>query len=95
MNTPAIVTIAIIAYLVGSINASAIAAAIAGIGDIRGQGRGNLGATNLFRAAGAKYAIPVLIVDIGKAVGVIWVGRRFGAGDLAPVMALPLVIGNL
>jgi glycerol-3-phosphate acyltransferase PlsY len=34
--------------------------------DLRDHGSGNLGAANTFRILGAKAAIPVLIIDIGK-----------------------------
>jgi glycerol-3-phosphate acyltransferase PlsY len=34
--------------------------------DLRQHGSGNLGATNLYRVLGWKYAIPVALVDIAK-----------------------------
>ena len=34
--------------------------------DIRTLGSGSIGATNVWRAAGARYAIPVMVLDIGK-----------------------------
>jgi glycerol-3-phosphate acyltransferase PlsY len=36
--------------------------------DLRQHGSGNLGATNLYRVLGWKYAIPVALVDIAKGV---------------------------
>jgi glycerol-3-phosphate acyltransferase PlsY len=42
--------------------------------DLRTVGSGNLGATNTFRALGARVAIPVLVLDILKGVAaVLWV----------------------
>ena len=34
--------------------------------DIRKLGSGSIGATNVWRAAGARYAIPVMLLDIAK-----------------------------
>ena len=34
--------------------------------DIRTLGSGSMGATNVWRAAGARYAIPVMVLDIAK-----------------------------
>ena len=94
-NISSLLLAALFAYLVGSLNISVVAARFAGVGDIRKRGSGNAGATNLFRAAGPKIAIPVLLIDIGKAVGVILVSKWYGLDDLAPLLAVPLVIGNM
>jgi glycerol-3-phosphate acyltransferase PlsY len=53
-------------YLLGSIPTSHLLSRfIAGI-DLRQHGSGNLGATNLYRVLGWKYAIPAGLVDIAK-----------------------------
>ncbi len=53
-------------YLVGAIPTSHLLSRLfAGI-DLRQHGSGNLGATNLYRVLGWKYAIPAAIVDIAK-----------------------------
>jgi glycerol-3-phosphate acyltransferase PlsY len=83
------------AYIVGSINLSIIVCRLRGINDLRGTGSGNPGATNLLRLAGWQVAVPVLLLDIGKAAGVIWGARFLGLQDLASVLALPLLLGNL
>jgi glycerol-3-phosphate acyltransferase PlsY len=55
-------------YFVGAIPTSYLLSRIfAGI-DLRQHGSGNLGATNLYRVLGWKYAIPAALVDIAKGV---------------------------
>lgn len=57
-----------VAYLLGSIPSALIFVRLAGKGDVRKIGSGNVGATNALRAAGWKVALPVMVVDIGKGV---------------------------
>jgi acyl phosphate:glycerol-3-phosphate acyltransferase len=53
-------------YFLGAIPTShLVSRLVAGI-DLRKQGSGNLGATNLYRVLGWKYAIPVALFDIAK-----------------------------
>ena len=53
-------------YLVGAIPTSyLVSRLVAGI-DLRNQGSGNLGATNLYRVLGWKYAVPVALFDMAK-----------------------------
>ena len=62
------VIVAIIAYLIGSINFSIIfSKKMAGI-DIREKGSGNAGTTNMLRSVGKKAAALTLICDILKGV---------------------------
>ncbi|HEX6434725.1 MAG TPA: glycerol-3-phosphate 1-O-acyltransferase PlsY [Gemmatimonadales bacterium] len=55
-------------YLLGAFPTSYLVSRMfAGI-DLRQHGSGNLGATNLYRVLGWKYAIPVALVDIAKGI---------------------------
>jgi glycerol-3-phosphate acyltransferase PlsY len=56
-----------VAYLMGSIPTGLIAGRLKGI-DVRKQGSGNVGATNVYRVAGKLPGALVLIVDILKGV---------------------------
>jgi acyl phosphate:glycerol-3-phosphate acyltransferase len=85
---------ALAAYLAGSVNLTILAARLLGLGDLRAGGSGNPGVTNLYRAAGAKAAIPVLIAELAKAFAVIRVAPFFGLADIAPAFALAYVLGN-
>jgi acyl phosphate:glycerol-3-phosphate acyltransferase len=55
-------------YLLGAIPTSHIVSRSIAHIDLRQHGSGNLGATNLFRVLGWKYAIPVALFDIAKGV---------------------------
>ena len=62
------IIVAIIAYLIGSINFSVIISKKMAGFDVREKGSGNAGATNVLRAVGKKAAIITLICDILKGV---------------------------
>ncbi|HET9602663.1 MAG TPA: glycerol-3-phosphate 1-O-acyltransferase PlsY [Gemmatimonadales bacterium] len=53
-------------YLLGAIPTSFLAGKLFRGIDLRKQGSGNLGATNLYRTLGAKFAIPVGLLDMAK-----------------------------
>lgn len=54
-------------YLLGTVLGGAIMARLRGV-DLRASGSGNVGATNALRAGGARMAVPVLVIDIGKGI---------------------------
>lgn len=66
-------TVALIAYLLGSIPAGYIAGRIAGV-DVRKVGSGNVGATNVTRVLGKRFGYPVFVVDFAKGLAAVVVG---------------------
>lgn len=58
---------------------------LAGIKDIRLIGSGNIGATNVWRAAGFKVAVWVYITDIGKGVASILIARCYLGNYQVPI----------
>ena len=62
------IIVAVIAYLIGSINFSIILSKKMAGFDIREKGSGNAGTTNMLRSVGKKAAIITLICDILKGV---------------------------
>ena len=62
------IIVAVIAYLIGSINFSIIISKKMAGFDIREKGSGNAGTTNMLRAVGKKAAVITLICDILKGV---------------------------
>jgi glycerol-3-phosphate acyltransferase PlsY len=69
-----------IGYFLGSIPAGYIAGRIAGI-DIRKQGSGNIGATNVTRTLGKRYGYPVFGFDLLKGVMAVVVAGSLAAGS--------------
>lgn len=57
-----------------------------GRGDIRHQGSGNIGASNVWRVHGAKLGVPVVLVDVAKGLVPALLGSAL-AGPLAGVLA--------
>ena len=64
----AYIIIAIIAYLIGSVNFSIIISKKMAGFDVREKGSGNAGATNMLRSVGKKAAILTLVCDALKGV---------------------------
>ena len=55
----------ILTYLLGSISGSMVMGRFKNV-DIRKMGSGNAGGTNAFRTQGILFALPVVLIDIGK-----------------------------
>ncbi|MBD3256846.1 glycerol-3-phosphate 1-O-acyltransferase PlsY [candidate division GN15 bacterium] len=88
------------AYLVGAIPFALIVARLYGIPDIRKIGSGNVGATNVQRAAGFGAALWVYLFDIGKGAAAVLVARQIDQTllqrDLFLVLvALAVVLGHI
>ena len=61
------ILVAVGGYLLGSIPFGLVLARLAGYGDIRKIGSGNIGATNVLRTGNKPLAAAVLVLDAGKA----------------------------
>jgi len=68
-----------LAYLLASIPFGVIVGRMATGKDIRAQGSGHAGATNVMRQAGWRVAIVAAILDVAKAFIGVWLARRFGS----------------
>jgi acyl phosphate:glycerol-3-phosphate acyltransferase len=83
-------------YLLGAIPASYWIGRAGGI-DLREVGSGNLGATNLYRALGWRYAVPAGLFDVAKgAVPVAVFGPRADGGLWMPlILGMAAVVGHV
>lgn len=86
-----------LAYLLGSISGSLLLGRFRGV-DIRTQGSGNAGGTNALRTQGWKFALGVVLIDVGKGVLAAWLARQLlGDERQWPIYAAVLitVIGHV
>ncbi len=74
-----IITI-MVSYLLGSVPMGLLLTKLAGKGDLRKVGSGNIGATNVMRVGGLRMAGLVWILDMAKAIAAVFIGR-YVAGD--------------
>ncbi len=87
----------VLAYLVGAIPTSHwVARGFRGI-DLREHGSGNLGATNLYRVLGWRYAVPVALFDIAKgAIPTAWFASlAHGDAVMSIALGLTAVVGHV
>jgi len=79
------IALIVCAYLLGSFSGSLLLGRLRGV-DIRTQGSGNAGGTNALRTQGWKFALGVVLIDVGKGALAAWLALRFAptAGMLPP-----------
>ena len=64
--------------------------------DLRRVGSGNVGAANVYRTAGARLAMLVVLVDVAKGAGSVLLAGRLTAGTIEPVTAgLAAIVGHI
>ena len=68
----------IFGYLLGSIPFGLILTRLAGLGDVRSIGSGNIGATNVLRTGNKKLAAATLILDALKGTFAVLIASRYG-----------------
>jgi glycerol-3-phosphate acyltransferase PlsY len=82
-------------YLFGSVPFGLLLTRLAGLGDIRSIGSGNIGATNVLRTGNKGLAAATLLLDAGKGAFAVAVFRYLGPPDAALWAGLGAVIGHL
>ena len=85
----------VIAYLIGSVPTGLLLGKLYGI-DVRQQGSGNIGATNLYRTLGRKVGVLTLIGDCLKGVAPVLLARQFGlSGEQVAWIGLAAFCGHV
>jgi glycerol-3-phosphate acyltransferase PlsY len=86
-----------VAYLLGSIPFGYLLVRIFRHQDIREQGSGNIGATNVARSGAKGLGLATLLLDLGKAYLAVIIARHVGGGnyDLQVAAAVAAVLGHV
>ncbi|AJF05533.1 glycerol-3-phosphate 1-O-acyltransferase PlsY [Geoalkalibacter subterraneus] len=77
-----LIVLLILSYLVGAIPCGLVLTKLAGLGDIRSAGSGNIGATNVYRVGGRRLGVLTLILDALKGVFPVFIALQIG---LSPI----------
>jgi acyl phosphate:glycerol-3-phosphate acyltransferase len=81
-------------YLLGSIPFGVLVTRVAGVGDVRSIGSGNIGATNVLRTGRKGLAAATLLGDVLKGTVAVMIAWRWGP-NLAILAALGAFLGHL
>ena len=81
-------------YLLGSIPFGVVLTRLAGLGDVRAIGSGNIGATNVLRTGNRALAALTLLLDGGKGGAAVLIAQMYGP-DMAVTAAAAAVVGHM
>jgi glycerol-3-phosphate acyltransferase PlsY len=84
----------LLAYLLGSIPFGLVLTRLAGLGDIRAIGSGNIGATNVLRTGHKALAAATMLLDAGKGAAAVLIARLLGP-DMAALALVFAVVGHV
>ena len=89
------IAILVASYLLGAVPFGLVITRVAGLGDIRDIGSGNIGATNVLRTGRKDLALATLLLDAGKgAIAVLVTSLLLGLPDLAAAAGLAAFVGH-
>ncbi len=90
-----VIPVCLLGYLLGSIPFGLLLTRLAGLGDIRGIGSGNIGATNVLRAGNKALAAVTLLLDGLKGAAAVLIAGMLANRDVALLAGLAAVLGHL
>jgi glycerol-3-phosphate acyltransferase PlsY len=89
-----VLTATIIGYLLGSIPFGLVLTRLAGLGDIRQIGSGNIGATNVLRTGNTGLAALTLALDVLKGIAAVGFGWLWGL-EAAAAASIAVCVGHM
>jgi glycerol-3-phosphate acyltransferase PlsY len=95
LSAPVMLASLLFGYLCGSIPFGLILTRMAGLGDVRSIGSGNIGATNVLRTGNKKLAAATLLADALKGTVAVVVAREFIGMEAALIAGLGAFLGHL
>jgi len=100
-----LITKVVLAYLLGTAMGGFIVGRLRGGIDLRTQGSGNVGATNALRTQGKRFALLVLLIDVGKGIAAVTLvpplpwpfpdGLAMGRGALPYACGVAAALGHV
>ena len=81
-------------YFIGNISPAILIGRMMGV-DIRKEGSGNAGTTNVLRVLGKNAAAATLVIDILKGVVPVLIGRYIGGQELAMACGMAAFLGHI
>lgn len=94
INIISLLIVGVGAYLIGSIPFGLLLTRIMGKADLRTQGSGNIGATNVFRTSGKGLGVLTFLCDGGKGVLAVWLATIWFP-SLIYMAAIAVVVGHI
>ena len=88
------IALIVISYFLGNISPAILLGRLYGI-DIKKEGSGNAGTTNVLRVLGKKAAVVTLLIDILKGVAAVLLGRYFGGQEIAMICGVAVFCGHI
>ncbi len=85
----------VLGYALGSIPFGLLLTRLAGLGDVRAIGSGNIGATNVLRTGNKWLAIATLLGDLLKGTAAVLLAKYFLGSDASLIAGVGAILGHL
>ncbi|KPF43068.1 glycerol-3-phosphate 1-O-acyltransferase PlsY [Rhizobium sp. AAP43] len=95
IGLPALIAVLSLGYLLGSIPFGLVLTKMAGLGDLRSIGSGNIGATNVLRTGNKKLAAATLLLDALKATAAAVIAQAIFGQNAGLLAGFAAFIGHL